>query len=940
MLHVATAAPIPPNAECRISLEPEGAAFQSQVIAPLPAGYSQREDGSARLLFSSGLSLDPTVDYAYLHAHHPEECGPDQGLIFDDEGQLIVREASITFPLPPPLLQSDFLESLAKSDKRKRTRRMIRVRVHITNPASDAGAEAPVRASLFERTLRLSSLLPLLSLQPEDRIGLAKCSEVEFPLFAPALGHRFLRWTLEELYRDYSIFARRACSRHVPAGRPASLTQQDFVKLLTDVAVIHSIFPRSRQGSGGSAAWWPPFSKMLIGPIPHPMLTAQDAASIFRAIMREPRSEQEVEREECAHDEHEKLRSDAVGPVSGSVAAVAHPAPLPPNEMDFAQFRRALQLVSMRLGQHLRIHGRASRRRCEVDDPLERLPPVPTVVEELWWKQGEVQPGKMAEDAEEDGADATRIWSPRGSRGALNAPPRLVGAGRRKHAPASSLPTLPHAPPLPDRKLMKPVSLFSMKEQDIAAIKAHFASRGGTLEIDDIQDVFRTHFGHEVSITSLRELFLRVDINTTGAVSWAEFANAVLDSSLSTLHASGRGAGSDGPAAAASSANPSLFEKGAITSFVPEKESNDALGGEVQPGIGSREDVLVGAVFVPEKDLICAATLCGNVETFKANGARTGQYHLPAIPLLPSTQPPTIPRATAASPRASPLVRAISRPASVDSSHSASLSCAASAPFTDSVAQDEGAGGSPPAGRTSADKFAPRSPKWDDSAVATFSQTSKFSLTSHVVCLCAVKYNKSPLVALGMTDGSVRFFDASINAQACQYQAAERGDSLISALAACCLTAALDGAGNVRANMIAIGFDNGTVQLLNADVIHKEVLQRSNRASAACEIIKKTVFGAVPRTAGGRTLSRTGSRTGSESGGASETQIQVQGAEKPSVSALIYVPQLHALLAGSMGGKVARIDLDGEHYEITSFRKHSKEVRAIAYVPAYKYICR
>ena len=32
---------------------------------------------------------------------------------------------------------------------------------------------------------------------------------------------------------------------------------------------------------------------------------------------------------------------------------------------------------------------------------------------------------------------------------------------------------------------------------------------------------------------------------------------------------------------------------------MPEKEKTDGLAAEPQPGIGSREDLLVGAVFVP-----------------------------------------------------------------------------------------------------------------------------------------------------------------------------------------------------------------------------------------------------------------------------------------------------------------------------------------------------
>ena len=285
LLSVRTAAPIPSNAECRISLETSGAAFQSHLVSPIPQGYSQDEDGRGLLMFSSGIASDPTQDYAMLHAHHPDQYGPDRGFVFDEEGELIKREASIIVPLPPPIFHSDFVSSLSASDKVKvkRTRRTVKVFIHLTSPAIDSGVEAP----LFERTLRLTSIL-----------GLDKSKKVDFPLYPHAFGHRLLRWKLEELYRNHSIFARRATARHVPAGRPLSLLQQDFVRLLSEASVIHDIIPRSaRQGSGASSSrYWPPFSSILIGPTPHATLSDKDAASIFRAILREPRSEQTLER--------------------------------------------------------------------------------------------------------------------------------------------------------------------------------------------------------------------------------------------------------------------------------------------------------------------------------------------------------------------------------------------------------------------------------------------------------------------------------------------------------------------------------------------------------------------------------------------------------------------------------------------------------------------
>jgi len=36
---------------------------------------------------------------------------------------------------------------------------------------------------------------------------------------------------------------------------------------------------------------------------------------------------------------------------------------------------------------------------------------------------------------------------------------------------------------------VKGVSLFSLREHDIAAVRASFARRGGTLELDDLADV-------------------------------------------------------------------------------------------------------------------------------------------------------------------------------------------------------------------------------------------------------------------------------------------------------------------------------------------------------------------------------------------------------------------------------------------------------------------
>jgi hypothetical protein len=55
----------------------------------------------------------------------------------------------------------------------------------------------------------------------------------------------------------------------------------------------------------------------------------------------------------------------------------------------------------------------------------------------------------------------------------------------------------------------------------------------------------------------------------------------------------------------------------------------------------------------------------------------------------------------------------------------------------------------PDAHRASADK--------DSAGAGEFVQSTKFNLTSHILCLCAFTYNKSALVAVGMTDGSIRY---------------------------------------------------------------------------------------------------------------------------------------------------------------------------------------
>jgi predicted methyltransferase len=46
--------------------------------------------------------------------------------------------------------------------------------------------------------------------------------------------------------------------------------------------------------------WWPPVMGDLVGPAPHAILSVKEAASIFRAIMREPVQEQAQERAEAA----------------------------------------------------------------------------------------------------------------------------------------------------------------------------------------------------------------------------------------------------------------------------------------------------------------------------------------------------------------------------------------------------------------------------------------------------------------------------------------------------------------------------------------------------------------------------------------------------------------------------------------------------------------
>ena len=145
-------------------------------------------------------------------------------------------------------------------------------------------------------------------------------------------------------------------------------------------------------------------------------------------------------------------------------------------------------------------------------------------------------------------------------------------------------------------------------------------------------------------------------MSSTGAISWPEFAEAVLSSSLATLRAD-RGGGGDG-AADEPGEECSFFEPGVITSFVAVSGENVYVsscasngrwvgwsvfgctyaysntpthkhthththhttecseGGKSakQAGIGSRSDALIGAAFVPGRDVIMAATVTGSIE--------------------------------------------------------------------------------------------------------------------------------------------------------------------------------------------------------------------------------------------------------------------------------------------------------------------------------------
>lgn len=765
-----------------------------------------------------------------------------------------------------------------------------------------------------------------------------------------------------------------------------------------------------------------------MGPPPHPVLQEKEAASIFRAIMREPLGEQTSERMEAAHQassygrniiSDDLLRDDG----NGEQVLMRDPA-VPAHEMDLVQYRRALHLVGLRLGLQLRVHARlVSHDYSQGDDPLVLLPPtIPVPVDKPWWKRGEKEQTQSALEngvitpAREGagGAHSGRGGGP----GSLDAPPRQVGRDRARagqggggggHRGGTKPPLPPNTQPTnptsaetsggllqalssitntssthvtavssasePARQA-KGVSLFSLREHEIAAVRASFHSRGGTLELEDLADVFRIHLGFQLSESSLRSLFSIVDVNTTGQVSWKEFAEAVLLSSLATLRATSvTDTAADQHHGLSES---SLFEKGVTTSWLP---SSDGWGVAThQPPIGSRSDTLVGAAFVADRDVVACVTLQGHVSIIKATtGSQIGTYRLPAVPLLPTDVPPTPRRHHhhATSPastrfRAPPnLIRpgraASASQQSVSSSNSSttSLETVSSSPsgaFTRGavgastgikeaqrntlgtprhVSTAHAADVQPISAEGTNARLEKKDLAHDSSPLAT--GAALFNVPSHVVSLCALRYGKiSSSLAIAMTDGSLRFFDVSINAQTCEYKVAHRGDALVTALDAFQLVnphaAANRGGGGgggkkqesnySYANMLAVGDQDGVLRILNMDTLERQVAQGCSRASSACLEVSKHIFAAESQL-------KQSSSTSKEC----DKSNALSCTDKLAITVILYVPHLRALVVGAAGGRVVVVDLDGIAYQVTTtFNHHLKAVRAVEYIVPYKYI--
>jgi len=529
--------------------------------------------------------------------------------------------------------------------------------------------------------------------------------------------------------------------------------------------------------------------------------------------------------------------------------------------------------VALRLGVRLRVHGRQvqQRRGQESLDPLQLLPPLPPPQVQVPWneRRQERERKDMKRSGSLWGTDAAATAGIGGG-GVLDVPPQSKrSAGGRPPLPASAFATgnatllnahLTKTGSVKDKLLQ--LSLFSLREQDVAAVRESFRQRGDVVELADLGDLLRAHLGGQVAPASLLAIFGEVDVNSAGAVSWKEFADAVLDSSLSTLRAA---SGISGEADNAEGIEGSLFEKRVTTSWVPSSGDSWGAAGEAQPGIGSRSNVLVGAVFVPQRDLVVCATLEGNLEIFRATtgmrvtNSKEGAIRLPPVPLVPHQPPPRI-----QSPNRATFSR---RASSVASSFSASRP--ASAASSESVLSEPSRVETQVTGRLGQRPF-PRSPLATDSLAgvahngeSSSSSTATFNVPSHVICLAALE--ESSCVAVAMTDGSLRIFDVAFQEQICEYKVHERGGALVTALSSCLIIdskgdanagfqqgstrGACAGAGGARkledgfgARMLAVGNSNGMLSLVNVDVLLEEVAKGSARASPACLVLSKNIF--------------------------------------------------------------------------------------------------
>jgi len=980
LLHVETAAPIPPDTRCRVSFAAVGAAFESRLLSALPASHAHTAAGGSTLLFSSGLRLDADRDYQDLQ--QTEALSVHDGVLCDDAGQVIHVDASVAFDLPPPVARSQFVSSCVSSAARRghaRTKVVLQLHLETPSDSTDTG----IRPAKFERTVRLSSIL-----------GLDRAKEISLSLSPHAFGPPLLRWTLEGLHRDVRRFHHLAASRRtappgsVAASLPDAIALPEFVGVLVDAGIIlespASRFKGSRRSDSAGGGWWPLVhtSGNLVGPPPHGTMSEKEAASIFRAIMREPAQEQMQERAEAADATEDPMSPAAAGgqtDVAKVGARLRHPA-LSAQDMDLPQYRRALTLVALRLGIRLRVHGRQILQRSAASlDALQLLPPLsPPLVPVPWSERGlkEREDAALEDDrsvhscnfsmgASDNGAELGLLGAvearqpaaeaagagvldvpPQANRGVGARPPVPAGSAQSVTVRAASMTAMTQAES-EKAKLLQELSLFSLQEKDVAAVRESFRRRGDVVELADLGDLLRAHLGGQVAGPSLRALFAIVDVNSAGAVSWKEFADAVLDSSLSTLGAANGFSSADGE----EGMEASLFEARVTTSWVP--SSGDVWGAEMQTGIGSRSDVLVGAVFVRQRDVLVCATLQGTLETFKATtGARVAAVKLPPVPLLPTPPPPR-----QRSPRRATVSSSFQRRTSL-SSHASGLTVSRSASAISSEASLSPEPSDMPdmdtqfTARSAAP--VPKTPLTAESSPAEAGDTGEsssslstatFNVPSHVICLAALG-GESTNVAVAMTDGSLRIFDVAFHEQVCEYKVKERGDALVTALSVCQIFDPNEDAGSrsggarapadvsrklqqdggdktLSAKMLAVGDASGTVLLLNLDTLLEA---RGARAStSACLVMSKSVF-AVPAARQNSTASR-------------KSVLESAAHETHGISTMLYVRNMRALVIASLTGRVVMMDLDGLHYPMTSsYLGHKHPVRALEYITSYKYI--